>query len=126
MKKRKLFAPSEQEGGGKKILFNHEEGLDNKEGDQYEYPYETVHDDHCETPLKAYQDIQQAVKLLADGLGKTVAELKIYDPYYCEGNVIKRLNSLGEFVCYLLLAVLLFVSRALLLLNIHRLRKCIQ
>lgn len=114
MKKRKIFAPSEQEGGGKKILFNHEEGLDNKEGDQYEYPYETVHDDHCETPLKAYQDIQQAVKLLADGLGKTVAELKIYDPYYCEGNVIKRLNSLGEFGCYFLIGSLIICFKSLI------------
>ena len=66
-----------------------------EEKNEDSYPYETVTDDHCETPLRAYQDIQLSIELLADRLGKTTAELKIYDPYYCEGNVVNLLNSLG-------------------------------
>lgn len=94
MGKRKLDASAEKEEKGKGYNLINEEELD-KGKKEDSYPYETVNDDHCETPLRAYQDIQQSIELFADRLGKPVAELKIYDPYYCEGNVVKRLNSLG-------------------------------
>ena len=95
-----LLSCSPAEMSGEKninlILFGEPEEVKNEDS----YPYETVNDDHCETPLRAYQDIQRLLGLLADRLGKSIAELKIYDPYYCEGNVVKRLNSLGDFKCF--------------------------
>jgi hypothetical protein len=33
--------------------------------------------------------------LIAKKLGKTPVTLRIYDPYYCNGGIIERLNSLG-------------------------------
>lgn len=99
MKKRKFdLAPAEMSGEKNinLILFGEPEEVQNEDS----YPYETVNDDHCETPLRAYQDIQRLLGLLADRLGNSIAELKIYDPYYCEGNVVKRLNSLGDFKCF--------------------------
>lgn len=54
------------------------------------FPYETDADDHCESPLQAYQHV---VPLLSDlGKGK---EVKIYDPYFCNGAVKRNLGNLG-------------------------------
>lgn len=60
-----------------------------------EYPYDVVDDDHCETPVEAYQDIVSFLQLCATRLHKTNDQLAIYDPFYCEGNVKVRLASLG-------------------------------
>ena len=62
------------------------------------FPFETDPDDHCESPLEAYQDIVpllQAVSDCKDGKSKPSREVKIYDPYYCNGSVVKHLNQLG-------------------------------
>ena len=59
------------------------------------YPYEVDDSDHCESPIEAYQHIAIILQQLAAVLGKTTAELKIYDPFYCEGSVKERLGSLG-------------------------------
>ena len=59
------------------------------------YPYEVLDDDHCETPLEAYQDIQSVLLTFVEMLGISMNTFKIYDPYFCEGNTVKRLNSLG-------------------------------
>ena len=59
------------------------------------YPYEVVPDDHCETPLEAYQDISSLLILLSQSLSKTPQTLSIYDPYFCEGQMKTRLGSLG-------------------------------
>ena len=61
------------------------------------FPYPTNPDDHCETPLKSYEDI---LPLLNDAAARfstssSSSTLKIYDPYYCDGSVIKHLSSLG-------------------------------
>ena len=55
------------------------------------FPYKTDEDDHCETPLQAYADIQS----ILDALGKSKSSLKIYDPYFCNGSVVNHLKSLG-------------------------------
>eukprot|EP01038_Epipyxis_sp_PR26KG_P005923 gene5923-8170_t len=61
-----------------------------------EYPYQVDDDDHCETPIEAYQDIIPILDNLINHLGyNSREELKIYDPFYCEGQVITRLSSLG-------------------------------
>eukprot|EP00970_Alexandrium_tamarense_P007145 scaffold1250_cov190-Alexandrium_tamarense.AAC.7 len=60
------------------------------------FPYPTNPDDHCETPLQSYQDILPILNELRKGTGATEREtLKIYDPYFCNGSVVKHLASLG-------------------------------
>ena len=46
------------------------------------YPFETKVEDHCESPLEAFEDIAPILERLAKDLGKTPETLKIYDPYY--------------------------------------------
>jgi hypothetical protein len=60
-----------------------------------DYPYQTDPSDHCETPLEAYADIKSTLVSLAHSLNKSIEDLAIYDPYYCEGNVKIRLKELG-------------------------------
>lgn len=67
-------------------------------GDEAEanrYPYEVDGDDHCESPLEAYQDIAPILERLATEYYKSKATLRIYDPYYCEGSMVERLHGLG-------------------------------
>ena len=52
-------------------------------------------DDHCESPAEAYRDVAPFLECIAASLGKTKAELLIYDPYYCAGAMTKHLNALG-------------------------------
>ena len=47
------------------------------------HPFETKVEDHCESPLEAFEDIAPILERLAKDLGKTPETLKIYDPYYC-------------------------------------------
>ena len=51
--------------------------------------------DHAETPLIAYEHIAAALGHVAKRLGKARGELKIYDPYYCDGSVVRQLGQLG-------------------------------
>ena len=67
-----------------------------KENANQEFPFGVDPDDHCESPLNAYQDIQSILDKLVELLGKKSKDkLKVYDPYYCNGSVIQHLNSLG-------------------------------
>mmetsp|Transcript_1857 Transcript_1857/g.2560 ORF Transcript_1857/g.2560 Transcript_1857/m.2560 type:complete len:375 (-) Transcript_1857:129-1253(-) len=54
------------------------------------FPYDTHPDDHCESPLNAYEDIVPLVESLFKK-----EECKIYDPYYCDGAVKRNLKTLG-------------------------------
>lgn len=58
-----------------------------------DFPYPTDEDDHCESPLEAYQDITPFLKHL-ERLS-TSNHISIYDPYYCNGAVKRHLNQLG-------------------------------
>jgi len=60
-----------------------------------EHPFMTESDDHCETDPKAYGDIVCALKRLAAKLKKPFKDLAIYDPYFCNGAVVKNLASHG-------------------------------
>jgi hypothetical protein len=60
-----------------------------------EYPFEADDADHAETPVEAYRDIAPVLARLAEALGKTKATLRVYDPYYCAGGVVKRLAQHG-------------------------------
>jgi hypothetical protein len=64
------------------------------------YPYTIRDDDHCETPLVAYEDIAPLLQAIATSLGKSRSTLRIYDPYYCEGSVVANLASLGFLQVY--------------------------
>jgi hypothetical protein len=59
------------------------------------FPYPTNPDDHCETPLKAYKDILPILNELRKSDGGGTDSMTIYDPYYCDGSVVKHLSSLG-------------------------------
>lgn len=58
-------------------------------------PYPVDDDDHCETPHIAYAHIASLLEKYAATIGKTKDTLQIYDPYFCQGNVVQRLNDLG-------------------------------
>ena len=60
------------------------------------FPYPTNSDDHCETPLQSYEDIFPILNALQKSIGDRGKDsLQIYDPYFCDGSVIKHLSSLG-------------------------------
>jgi hypothetical protein len=63
------------------------------------FPFPTVDDDHCESPVEAYADIVPLLHYLQRNnnhpTGSTSTNLRIYDPYYCDGAVIRHLTSLG-------------------------------
>jgi hypothetical protein len=63
--------------------------------DRPQYEFEVDDTDHCETPLQAYRDLLELLDRLAKSLGKNRSTLSIYDPYYCNGGVQKKLESLG-------------------------------
>lgn len=56
------------------------------------FPFPTDADDHCESPLEAYQDIVALLQCLEKQQGR---KLSIYDPYYCDGAVVRNLTELG-------------------------------
>ena len=51
--------------------------------------------DHCETPFRAYRDVEPFLFNLAKAMKKEKKTLRIYDPYYCEGSMVAHLNALG-------------------------------
>ena len=77
-------------------------------------PFATRAEDHCETPAevstcgrragrsggltkntKAFRDVEPILYRLAKRLNKAKADLRIYDPFYCEGSMVAHLNALG-------------------------------
>lgn len=59
------------------------------------YPYPVDEADHCETTFTSYELILPLLEYLAKALNKTKENLKIYDPYYCEGSMVEVMHSLG-------------------------------
>jgi hypothetical protein len=62
-----------------------------------EFPFPTDADDHCESPIDAYRDIVPLFTCLGTQLysQNRSNELSIYDPYYCNGAVVRHLAVLG-------------------------------
>jgi hypothetical protein len=59
------------------------------------YPYASSNpEDHCETPRCAYEDVLPILDRLR-GASTRRSELRIYDPFYCDGAVKRHLASLG-------------------------------
>eukprot|EP00580_Thalassiosira_gravida_P018560 CAMPEP_0201659332 /NCGR_PEP_ID=MMETSP0494-20130426/2152_1 /ASSEMBLY_ACC=CAM_ASM_000839 /TAXON_ID=420259 /ORGANISM="Thalassiosira gravida, Strain GMp14c1" /LENGTH=398 /DNA_ID=CAMNT_0048136785 /DNA_START=90 /DNA_END=1286 /DNA_ORIENTATION=+ len=59
------------------------------------YSFQVDDTDHCETPIQAYKDLLPILDRIAKSLNKKRSNLIIYDPYYCDGGVKKKLNSYG-------------------------------
>lgn len=59
------------------------------------HPFPTDPHDHAETPYAAYADIEPLLFGLALQLRSNKARLRIWDPYFCEGSVVRHLNRLG-------------------------------
>jgi hypothetical protein len=69
------------------------------------FPFEADPDDHCESPIDAYQHILPILQNYAKRRytsqtqqtrnDVTKETLSIYDPYYCDGQVKRHLNDLG-------------------------------
>ena len=57
--------------------------------------FEALEDDHCETAPEAYAHIAPLLRLLAAERGVAPSHLRIFDPYYCNGAVVRHLNELG-------------------------------
>lgn len=60
-----------------------------------DHPFTADYCDHFETPLVAYQDIQPILNLLAKRLSKKPQNLRIWDPYFCEGQMVGHMAALG-------------------------------
>lgn len=59
------------------------------------WKFEVDYNDHFETPLIAYKDIDLILITIAKSVGKSKDDLIIYDPYYCHGQMVNHLSSLG-------------------------------
>eukprot|EP01032_Pedospumella_encystans_P008066 gene8066-9613_t len=53
------------------------------------------YNDHFETPPIAYKDLSPVLEAVAKCVGKTTAELAVYDPYWCEGSMVSHMRELG-------------------------------
>lgn len=55
------------------------------------------YNDHFETPKKAYEDLLTAIldPLFETSLQKPRGEVIVYDPYYCQGNMVQYLRELS-------------------------------
>ena len=53
------------------------------------------YNDHFETPPIAYKDLSPVLEALAMCVGKTTAELTVYDPYWCEGSMVFHMREQG-------------------------------
>lgn len=59
------------------------------------FPFPADPNDHCETPLEAYEDLAPYLRFLARAMGKKPSELRIWDPFYCDGAVTRNMDKLG-------------------------------
>lgn len=59
------------------------------------YAFAACDADHAETPRIAYEHLAPLLARLGARLGKAPSELRIYDPYYCAGSVVRHLRELG-------------------------------
>eukprot|EP00232_Nephroselmis_pyriformis_P008264 CAMPEP_0182900856 /NCGR_PEP_ID=MMETSP0034_2-20130328/29171_1 /TAXON_ID=156128 /ORGANISM="Nephroselmis pyriformis, Strain CCMP717" /LENGTH=303 /DNA_ID=CAMNT_0025035137 /DNA_START=734 /DNA_END=1642 /DNA_ORIENTATION=+ len=65
---------------------------------QHSFPTEP--EDHAETDDKAYEDVVPVLEVMAAAMGKDKGDIALYDPYFCQGAVKKRLEGLGFPKCY--------------------------
>jgi hypothetical protein len=63
------------------------------DGSERSLPFVAESADHAETPVEAYRDIAPLLDVIATSIGKTRATLRIYDPYFCDGELLPSLLS---------------------------------
>lgn len=68
---------------------------DDESSGRGKFPFVAGPQDHCETPLDAYEDLSPYLRFLANSMGKEASNLQIWDPYYCDGGVKRNLRRLG-------------------------------
>jgi hypothetical protein len=59
------------------------------------FAFAALEEDMCETSAKAFADAAALLRCIAATLGKTPETLRIWDPYYCAGAVVRHLGELG-------------------------------
>ena len=60
-----------------------------------QWQFEVDYNDHFETPKLAYEHVLPWLQMQANCLGKSLDELIVYDPYFCQGKMVNFLKSLG-------------------------------
>jgi hypothetical protein len=78
-----------------KVVERDQELLRSQRVQEVHHPFPTDSNDHCETSAEAYRDIAPLLDSVAQRLGKTRQDLRIWDPYYCHGTMKKHLHALG-------------------------------
>ena len=59
-------------------------------------PFEADPKDHLETSRRSLEDISLILEIFAKQLKKDFKkDLKIYDPYFCDGKIVKHFEDLG-------------------------------
>lgn len=53
------------------------------------WPFPTDYNDHFSTTDAALKDLASGLDQLATALGKSRSDLVIYDPYYCDGSIVR-------------------------------------
>jgi len=74
---------------------NNNDNITNNISNTSRFAFKVDEADHCETPIAAYQDIVDVLDKLASSLNKSRSSLIIYDPYFCDGGIKKKLASIG-------------------------------
>ena len=92
--KEPLAAPSGSGRGEQKKVASGEGGGAPEEP-AFEFPFQVDDDDHCESPPEAYEDVAPVLDAIAAQLGKDRTSLRIYDPFFCQGAVVRNLGQLG-------------------------------
>lgn len=57
--------------------------------------FDVDYNDHFETPRIAYEDLQPALNALLTHLHVSTSACTIYDPYYCQGQMVAHMQALG-------------------------------
>lgn len=59
------------------------------------FPYPVDYNDHFETPLQAYRDLQPLIDWIMTEPNNNKQNPVLYDPYYCDGQTAVLLQQLG-------------------------------
>lgn len=57
--------------------------------------FDVDYNDHFETPRIAYEDLQPALNALLTHLHVATSSCTIYDPYFCQGQMVAHMQALG-------------------------------
>jgi len=77
-------------------IVHRDDDKNNETSQSSNFPYEVDPDDHCESPLEAYEHIVPLLESYCLRIRKQCKnKLSIYDPYFCNGRVARHLESLG-------------------------------